>query len=32
VVERLTPGATVPVLLQRRGAPVFLAIDVPTRR
>lgn len=32
VVERLTPGATVPVLLQRRGAPVFLAIDVPTPR
>lgn len=29
VVERLTPGATVPVLLQRRGAPVFLAVDVP---
>lgn len=32
VVERLTPGATVPVLLQRRGAPVFLAVDVPVRR
>ena len=30
VVGRLTPGATVPVLVQRRGAPLFLALDIPT--
>ncbi|ULQ46576.1 trypsin-like peptidase domain-containing protein [Flagellatimonas centrodinii] len=29
VVARLTPGATVPVLVQRRGAPLFLALDIP---
>ena len=29
VVARLTPGQTVPVLVQRRGAPLFLAMDVP---
>lgn len=31
VVQRLTPGATVPVLVQRRGAPLFLALDIPGR-
>ncbi len=29
VVSRLTPGQTVPLLVQRRGAPLFLAADVP---
>ncbi|SFF55214.1 serine protease Do [Fontimonas thermophila] len=29
VVDRLTPGQTVAVLVQRRGAPLFLALDVP---
>ncbi len=29
VLGRLTPGQTVPVLVQRRGAPLFLALDVP---
>ena len=29
VVSRLTPGASVPMLVQRRGAPLFLALDVP---
>ena len=29
VVGRLTPGVTVPVLVQRRGAPLFLPMDVP---
>ena len=29
VVSRLTPGATVQVLVQRRGAPLFLMLDVP---
>lgn len=29
VADRLTPGATVPVLVQRRGAPLFLSMDVP---
>ncbi|HUP90717.1 MAG TPA: DegQ family serine endoprotease [Solimonas sp.] len=29
VVARLTPGQTVPLLVQRRGAPLFLALDVP---
>lgn len=29
VVGRLTPGQTVPVLVQRGGAPRFLALDVP---
>ena len=29
VVGRLTPGQTVAVLVQRRGAPLFLALDVP---
>lgn len=31
VVGRLTPGQTVPLLLQRRGAPLFLALDVPAK-
>jgi serine protease Do len=30
VAGRLTPGASVPLLVQRRGAPLFLALDVPT--
>jgi serine protease Do len=29
VVGRLTPGRSVPVLVQRRGQPTFLALDVP---
>ena len=29
VATRLTPGATVPILVQRRGAPLFLALDMP---
>lgn len=29
VAGRLTPGATVPLLVQRRGAPLFLSMDVP---
>ena len=29
VVSRLTPGDNVPVLVQRRGAPLFLSLDVP---
>ncbi|NGY04441.1 Do family serine endopeptidase [Solimonas terrae] len=29
VVSRLTPGATVQVLVQRRGSPLFLMLDVP---
>ena len=29
VASRLTPGATVPVLVQRRGAPLFLSLDMP---
>lgn len=29
VITRLTPGASVPLLVQRRGAPLFLALDVP---
>ncbi len=29
VVEKLTPGASVPLLIQRDGAPLFLALDVP---
>ena len=29
VAGRLTPGQTVPVLVQRRGAPLFLAMDMP---
>ncbi len=29
VVEQLPPGASVPVLIQRNGAPLFLALDVP---
>lgn len=31
VMSRLTPGQTAPVLVQRRGAPLFLALDVPAR-
>lgn len=30
VVSRLTPGDNVPVLVQRRGAPLFLSLDVPS--
>ncbi|PTU33308.1 serine peptidase [Stenotrophobium rhamnosiphilum] len=30
VVTRLTPGASVPLLVQRRGAPLFLALDLPS--
>lgn len=29
VVSRLTPGATVQILVQRRGSPLFLMLDVP---
>jgi serine protease Do len=29
VVSRLTPGGNVPLLVQRRGAPLFLSLDVP---
>jgi len=29
VVSRLTPGSSVPLLVQRRGAPLFLSLDVP---
>ncbi|HSW13928.1 MAG TPA: DegQ family serine endoprotease [Solimonas sp.] len=29
VVGRLTPGQTIPLLVQRRGSPLFLALDVP---
>jgi serine protease Do len=29
VLKRLTPGSTTPVLVQRRNAPLFLALDVP---
>lgn len=29
VASRLTPGASVQVLVQRRGAPLFLMLDVP---
>jgi serine protease Do len=29
VVSRLTPGHSVAMLVQRRGAPLFLALDVP---
>lgn len=29
VVEKLTPGASVPMLIQRDGGPLFLALDVP---
>jgi serine protease Do len=31
VVGRLTPGRSVPMLVQRRGQPTFLALDVPGR-
>ncbi|MGH8540389.1 MAG: PDZ domain-containing protein, partial [Stenotrophobium sp.] len=31
VAGRLTPGTSVQVLVQRRGAPLFLAMDVPAR-
>ena len=32
VLGNLRPGQSVPVLVQRRGAPLFLAMDVPPRR
>tara|TARA_R110000822_G_scaffold143056_9_gene281319 strand:+ start:6191 stop:7672 length:1482 start_codon:yes stop_codon:yes gene_type:complete len=31
VVERLAPEASVPLLVQRRGAPLFLTLDLPRR-
>lgn len=31
VAGRLTPGQTVPMLVQRQGAPLFLALGVPTK-
>ena len=31
VVKRLTPGQQAPILVQRRGAPLFLAIKAPPR-
>jgi serine protease Do len=31
VTARLTPGQTVSLLLQRRGVPLFLTLDVPAR-
>jgi hypothetical protein len=30
-VERLAPEASVPLLVQRRGAPLFLTLDLPRR-
>ncbi|TXH04244.1 MAG: Do family serine endopeptidase [Nevskiaceae bacterium] len=32
VAGRLTPGVSVPVLVQRRGAPLFLPMDVPQKK
>jgi serine protease Do len=31
VVGRLTPGQTVPMLVQRQGSPLFLALQVPAK-
>jgi serine protease Do len=31
VVHRLTPGDSVPMLVQRRGQPTFLALEIPRR-
>ena len=31
VIGRLQPGQSVPLLVQRRGTPVFLAIEIPQR-
>lgn len=31
VAGRLTPGQNVPLLVQRRGSPIFLALDMPQR-
>lgn len=31
VIERLTPGRTVPLLVQRGGGPLFLALTVPAK-
>ncbi len=31
VAERLTPGQTVPLLVQRQGSPLFLALIVPAK-
>lgn len=31
VAGRLTPGANAPMLLQRRGTPLFLALNIPER-
>ncbi|TAM11249.1 MAG: Do family serine endopeptidase [Nevskiaceae bacterium] len=30
-VQRLTPGSTVPVLVERGGGPMFLAVEIPQR-
>lgn len=30
-VQRLTPGASVPVLVERGGGPMFLAVEIPQR-
>jgi len=32
VTERLTPGQTVPMLVQRQGSPLFLALTVPPKQ
>ena len=32
VIGNLRPGQSVPVLVQRRGAPLFLALEIPERR
>ncbi len=32
LLSRLTPGRTVPVLVQRQSGPLFLALTVPSRR
>ncbi|WP_293373801.1 Do family serine endopeptidase [Nevskia sp.] len=32
VTDRLTPGQTVPMLVQRQGAPLFLALTVPPKQ
>jgi serine protease Do len=32
VAGRLTPGTTVPMLVQRRGQPIFLALEIPEKQ
>ncbi|HUS23374.1 MAG TPA: Do family serine endopeptidase [Candidatus Binatia bacterium] len=32
VVGRLTPATTVPMLVQRRGQPIFLALEIPAKQ